>query len=356
MPANRQVLLAARPSGAVTQDCFAIEDSPIPALQPGQLLVRNLFLSCDPYMRGRMAAGPGYAAGFALGEPVPARVVGQVLESRDARFVAGDYVWGFMRWELYSMVGDPSTLYRIDPALGPVSHAISVLGMPGRTAEVGMLELGRPQPGETVYVSAASGAVGQIAGQLAKAAGARVIGSAGSDAKVRHVIDALGFDDAFNHRTVTSPGDALDRLCPGGIDVYFDNVGGATLDAVLARLRPFARIPVCGMISQYDGQGGGIRNLAAVVGARATMTGFIIYDHMAGFDSFPPRMAERMRRGEVRYFEDIVEGIENTPAAFIGMMAGDNLGKRLVQVAALDEGPFGSVEAGLDNPVQDDGQ
>jgi hypothetical protein len=214
-----------------------------------------------------------------------------------------------------------------------VSHAISVLGMPGRTAEVGMLEIGRPHPGETVYVSAASGAVGQIAGQLAKAAGARVIGSAGSDEKIRHIVDKLGFDDGFNHRTVSSPGDALDRLCPDGIDVYFDNVGGPTLDAVLARLRPFARIPVCGMISQYDGQGAAIRNLAAVVGARATMTGFIIYDHMADFESFPPRMAERMQRGAVRYFEDIVEGIENTPAAFIGMMAGDNLGKRLVQVA-----------------------
>ena len=248
-----------------------------------------------------------------------------------AAFAAGDYVWGFMRWELYSVVRDPAGLYRIDPALGPVSHAISVLGMPGRTAEVGMLEIGRPQPGETVYVSAASGAVGQIAGQLAKAAGARVIGSAGTDEKVQHIVDRLGFDDAFNHRAVPSPGEALDRLCPDGIDVYFDNVGGPTLDAVLARLRPFARIPVCGMISQYDGQSGGIRNLAAVVGARATMTGFIIYDHMADFERFPARMAERMRRGEVRYFEDIVEGIENTPAAFIGMMAGDNLGKRLVR-------------------------
>jgi NADPH-dependent curcumin reductase len=299
MSVNRQVLLVARPSGAVTADCFSLRDEPVPAPGPGQVLVRNLFLSCDPYMRGRMAtAGSGYASGFVIGQPVPARVVGQVLESRDPRFAAGDYVWGFMRWEWYSLVEDPATLYRIDPQLGPVSHAISVLGMPGRTAEVGMLELGRPRPGETVFVSAASGAVGQIAGQLAKAAGARVIGSAGTDAKVRHVVDELGFDDAFNYRSVASPGEALDRLCPGGIDVYFDNVGGATLDAVLARLRPFARIPVCGMISQYDGQGGGIRNLAAVVGARATMTGFIIYDHMDGFEAFPARMAERMRRGD----------------------------------------------------------
>ncbi|MBX3706784.1 MAG: NADP-dependent oxidoreductase [Pseudomonadales bacterium] len=335
MALNRQVLLAARPQGPVTEACFALRDVPVPAPGPGAVLVRNLFLSCDPYMRGRMAAPTGYAGAFALGEPIPARVVGQVLESRHAAFAPGDYVWGFMCWEQYSLVEYPSALYRIDPSLGPVSHAISVLGMPGRTAEVGMLELGRPQPGETVFVSAASGAVGQIAGQLARAAGARVIGSAGTDAKVAHVLERLGFDAAFNYRTETSPGVALDRLCPDGIDVYFDNVGGATLDAVLARLRPFARIPVCGMISQYDGATGGLRNLGAIVGARATLTGFIIYDHMDGFDEFPARMAERMRRGEVRYFEDIVEGIDNTPAAFIGMMAGENLGKRLVQVAPV---------------------
>jgi NADPH-dependent curcumin reductase CurA len=327
---NRQVWLVARPRGAVTTECFELRDSQVAAIGAGELLVRNLFLSCDPYMRGRMAGGD---AGFPLNEPIPARVVGQVLESRSPAFAPGEYVWGFLRWELFSRVADPAALRRVDPDLGPVSHAISVLGMPGRTAEVGMLEIGRPQPGDTVYVSAASGAVGQIAGQLARAAGARVVGSAGTDDKVRHVVERLGFHAAFNHRSVASAGAALDELCPDGIDVYFDNVGGATLDAVLARLRPFARIPVCGMISQYDGDVTGIRNLARVVAVRATMTGFVVGDHMADFASFPPRMAERMRRGEVRYFEDVVEGIENAPAAFIGMMAGDNLGKRLVQVA-----------------------
>jgi len=333
MTINRQVLFVARPRGTVTSDSFALRDVAVPDLQPGQVLVRNIYLSCDPYMRGRMGDAAGYAAGFALGEPVPARVVGQVLASRHPAFAGGEYVWGFMRWEFYSVVAEPATLYRIDPAHGPLSHAISVLGMPGRTAEVGMLEIGRPQPGETVFVSAASGAVGQVAGQLAKAAGARVVGSAGSDAKVRHIVERLGFDAAFNYRAVDSVAAALDQHCPQGIDVYFDNVGGATLDAVLARLQPFARIPVCGMISQYDGAGGGIRNLGAVVGARATMTGFIIYDHMDDFEQFPARMAARMRSGEVSYFEDIVQGIEHAPAAFIGMMAGDNLGKRLVQVA-----------------------
>ncbi|MFM7120124.1 MAG: NADP-dependent oxidoreductase [Gammaproteobacteria bacterium] len=334
MTVNRQVLLATRPQGPVTPECFAFRDVPVGAPGPGEVLVRNLFLSCDPYMRGRMAtATVGYAEGFSIGQPIPARVVGEVIESQHPNFAAGDLVWGFMRWELYSRIADPTALYRIDPQLGPASHAISVLGMPGRTAEVGMLELGKPKSGETVFVSAGSGAVGQIAGQLAKAAGARVIGSAGSDHKAQHVVRALGFDHCFNYRT-TAPEAALAALCPDGIDVYFDNVGGATLDAVLRRLRPFARIPVCGMISQYDGATEGIRNLSAVVAARAVMTGFIIYDHMQDFDAFPARMAARMHRGEVRYFEDVVEGIDNAPAAFIGMMRGENLGKRLVQVAA----------------------
>jgi NADPH-dependent curcumin reductase CurA len=196
-----------------------------------------------------------------------------------------------------------------------------------------MLKIGRPQPGETVFVSAASGAVGQIAGQLARAAGARVVGSAGSDAKVEHIIRQLGFDAGFNYRTVGSLDAALLQHCPEGIDVYFDNVGGATLDAVLPRLKPFARVPVCGMISQYDGSGPAVRRLAAMVAARATMTGFIVSDHMDDFDAFVPRMAARLRRGEVVYFEDIVDGIDNAPSAFVGMMRGENLGKRLIRVA-----------------------
>jgi NADPH-dependent curcumin reductase CurA len=332
MSGNRQVCFARVPDGPVTEECFALRDAPIAEPGPGQVLVRNLYLSCDPYMRGRMSGRSGYAAGFELGEPIPARAVGQVAASRHEAFQPGDFVWDFLRWEAYTLVTDPATLRRVDPSLGPVSHAVSVLGMPGLTAEVGMLEIGRPRPGETVFVSAASGAVGQIAGQLARAAGARVVGSAGSDAKVEHIVRRLGFDAAFNYRTVGSLDAALVAHCPDGIDVYFDNVGGATLDAVLPRLRPFARVPVCGMISQYDGTGPGVRRLAAMVAARATLTGFIVADHMDGFDAFVPRMAERMRRGEVVYYEDIVDGIDNAPAAFVGMMRGENLGKRLIRL------------------------
>ena len=340
MSVNRQVCFARVPEGPVTEACFALRDAPMPEVRDGQVLVRNLYLSCDPYMRGRMAGGSGYAAGFELGQPIPSRAVGVVVDSRHEAFHEGDFVWDFLRWEEYTLVGNPDTLRCIDPALGPISHAISVLGMPGLTAEVGMLKIGRPQPGETVFVSAASGAVGQIAGQLARAAGARVVGSAGSDAKVDHVVRRLGFDAAFNYRTAGSLDDALLEHCPDGIDVYFDNVGGAALDAALARLNPFARVPVCGMISQYDGSGPGVRRLAAIVAARATMTGFIVSDHMEDFDAFVPRMSARMRRGEVVYYEDIVDGIDNAPAAFAGMMRGENLGKRLIRVAA------GSAAAG----------
>ena len=330
---NTQVCLAAYPRGPVTPDSFTVRQADAPTPGRGEVLVRNIYLSCDPYMRGRMSGGVGYAAGFALGEPIPARVVGEVVHSRHPDFAVGDLVWDFLRWENYTLVRDTGSLRRIDPTLGPISHAISVLGMPGRTAEVGMLEIGQVRRGETVFVSAASGAVGSVAGQLAKAEGARVIGAAGSADKVAHCLDKLGFDAMFNYRE-EAVGAALDRLCPDGIDVYFDNVGGETLDAVLARLRPFARIPVCGMISQYDGTAYPLRNAGNVVGMRAKLRGFIIYDHMQDFDRFPRRMAERMARGEVRYFDDIVEGIEHTPDAFIGMLKGNNIGKRLVRAGA----------------------
>jgi len=326
---NTQVCLASYPKGAVRPDNFFLRQVDVPTPGPGEVLVRNIYLSCDPYMRGRMSGGAGYAAGFALDQPIPARVVGEVVDSRQADFSVGDLVWDFLRWENYTLVRDVSNLRKIDPALGPISHAISVLGMPGKTAEVGMLEIGKVQRGETVFVSAASGAVGSVAGQLARAAGARVVGSAGSADKVAHCLEKLGFDAMFSYRE-EPVGIALDKLCPDGIDVYFDNVGGETLDAVLARLKPFARIPVCGMISQYDGGTYALRNVGNMVARRATMRGFIIYDHMQDFAAFPARMADRMRRSEVRYFDDIVEGIEHTPEAFIGMLKGNNIGKRLV--------------------------
>lgn len=333
---NRQVLFVKRPDGAVTPDCFAFQEAPLPDPQEGEVLVRNIYLSCDPYMRGQMGES-GYSRGpFALGNPLPARVVGQVEKSRRDGFQEGDYVWGFLAWELYTCQPADAALWHIDPAHGPISHGISILGMPGLTAYAGMTKYGKAQSGETVFISAASGAVGSVAGQLGRLAGARVVGSAGSDAKVTHIKETLRFDDAFNYKDMEI-GEALDRHCPDGIDVYFDNVGGETLDAVLARLNEGARLAICGQISQYDvrssGEQYGLQHFPNILRKHATVTGFSVRDNMDIFDDFLTRMAALMKAGDVVYQEDIVEGIDNAPAAFIGMMQGDNVGKRLVRVS-----------------------
>lgn len=332
---NRRVKFVKRPDGPVTPACFDIQDEPVPEVEEGDVLVRNIYLSCDPYMRGRMGGTANYPGTktFPLGEVMPARVVGQVAASRNAAFNEGDFVWGFLGWELYSLAKGGGDLRIIDPSLGPISHAITVIGMPGLTARVGIMDIGKPTAGETAFISSASGAVGQVAGQIAKLAGCHVVGSAGSDEKVRHITDGLGFDAAFNYKTVSSVGEALDAHCPNGIDIYFDNVGGETLEAVLDRINDGARIPVCGQISQYDSTERFVpRNIDALERKGAIMQKFSIYENMDQYDEFLPWVAERMKAGKIVYFEDIVDGIDNTPAAFIGMMQGENLGKRLMRV------------------------
>ncbi len=322
---NSRVILDRRPDGPITTDLFRFDETTIPEPGPGDVVVRNIYLSCDPYLVGRIQTV------FPVGEPVAVRVVGVVEASANPDFAAGTIVWGFLAWEEYSLVPGGRALTVVDPSLGPISHAISVLGMPGLTAYVGSMELGRPTPGETFYVSSAAGAVGSVAGQLARLAGARVVGSAGSAAKCSHVTDVLNFDACFDR---TGPvGDGLDQHCPDGIDVYFDNVGGSTLDAVLARLNPGARIAICGQISTYVERGDGLRNIMNMLRARATMTGFSIYDHTHKLPTFLPRMSKWLADGDVVYVEDIRHGIEAVPDAFVGMLDGDNLGKRLVQVS-----------------------
>jgi NADPH-dependent curcumin reductase CurA len=331
---NRRVIFVKRPDGPVTPDCYELRDEPVPEPGESDVLVRNIYLSCDPYMRGRMGSAPTYTKNFDLKTPIPARVVGQVASSRNPAFQEGDFVWGFLGWELLTLVAGGEGLRRVDPALGPLSNAITVRGMPGLTAQVGIYDLGQPKAGETAFISAASGAVGQVAGQLAKLRGCRVAGSAGSDMKVAHITGKLGFDAAFNYKSVPSIGAALDEHCPDGIDIYFDNVGGETLEAVLDRINAGARIPVCGQISQYDQEARVVpRNIDALDRKGATMTRFSIYDHMDQYDDFVLQMAARLKAGDIVYFEDIVEGIDNTPAAFIGMMKGENLGKRLVRIS-----------------------
>jgi NADPH-dependent curcumin reductase CurA len=280
-----------------------------------------------------MNDGPSYAASFQVGHPIVSRVVARVIDSRHEGFAVGDYVWGFLDWAQRSLVRRGQGLQRIDASLGRVSHAVSVLGMPGLTAWIGVAELGRPVPGETVYISSAAGAVGQLAGQFARRMGARVVGSAGSDDKVAFLRERCGFDAAFNYKA----GDldaALREHCPDGIDVYFDNVGGSTLEAALRHANVAARFPVCGMISGYNAlEDTGIRGLNALLIKRIQMTGFIIYDHVHKLPAYLARVAPWVRRGEVVFHEDIVQGIERAPAALIGMLRGEAIGKRLVQVA-----------------------
>ena len=330
---NTRIVLAKRPVGWVDESCFGIEPCPEPTCGAEDVLLEAIYLSTDPYLRGRMNAGPSYAPGFAVGQAIVSRVVARVIGSNNARFQVGDVVWGFLDWALRSVARRGEGLHKIDPSLGRISHAVSVLGMPGLTAWVGAIELGQPVPGDTFYVSSAAGAVGQLAGQFARRAGARVVGSAGSDDKVDYVLQRCGFDAAFNYKTIGLD-DALRRHCPNGIDVYFDNVGGATLEAALRHANVAARFPVCGMISSYNEVGDtGIKGLQAVLSKRITMTGFIIYDHVHKLAAYQARVAPWLRSGELVFHEDIVSGFDNAPAALIGMMKGEAIGKRLVQVA-----------------------
>lgn len=331
---NTRIVLVKRPVGWVDESYFAVESCAEPACGAQDVLLQSLYLSTDPYLRGRMNAGPSYAPGFELGEPIVSRVVARVLASAHPPFAAGDLVWGFLPWALRSVAARGEGLQRIDPALGRPSHFISVLGMPGLTAWVGAIDIGRPMPGDTVFVSSAAGAVGQLAGQFARRAGARVVGSAGSDDKVAYVVERCGFDAAFNYRRV-DPDEALRAHCPQGIDVYFDNVGGATLEAALRHANVGARFPVCGMISTYNAvEDVGVRGLPALLTKRIAMTGFIVYDHVHQLPAYQARVAPWLRSGELVFHEDIVQGIDNAPAALIGMMRGQAIGKRLVQVAA----------------------
>jgi NADPH-dependent curcumin reductase CurA len=330
---NTRIVLRQRPQGWVDEACFGIERVAEPECGPGDVLLQSLYLSTDPYLRGRMNEGPSYAPGFELGRPIVSRVVARVLQSRCAGFAAGDLVWGFLDWAERCVVPLGAGLQRIDASLGRPSQFVSVLGMPGLTAWVGAIEIGRPAPGDTVYVSSAAGAVGQLAGQFAKRAGARVVGSAGGAAKVDYLLTRCGFDAAFDYRDADLDA-ALREHCPRGIDLYFDNVGGSTLEAALRHANVAARVAVCGMISAYNAtDDAGIRGLQAVLTKRITMTGFIIYDHVHKLPAYQARVAPWLRSGELVFHEDIVQGIEPAPAALIGMMKGQAIGKRLVQVA-----------------------
>jgi NADPH-dependent curcumin reductase CurA len=332
MPQNRQILLKSRPVGMPRLENFEMVELPAPEPGEGEVLTRTLFLSLDPYMRGRMNETKSYAAPVPIGGVMGGETVGEVVASRAPGFTAGDIVVGFGNWQDYAVLPAKS-LRKLDPAAAPVSTALGVLGMPGRSAYVGLLDIGQPKAGETVVVSAASGAVGSVVGQIAKLKGCRVVGIAGGETKCRYVVDELGFDACADHRTPDFAA-ALARACPNGIDVDFENVGGAVLQAIWPLLNNFARVVVCGLIAHYnDATPASSPDFRYVLAKRLTIRGFIIIDHSARFDDFLRDVSAWVREGRIKYREDIVDGLEHAPEAFIGLLQGRNFGKQIIRVA-----------------------
>lgn len=334
---NRRVLLNSRPHGAPTTENFRIEHDSVPAPQAGQVLLRTLYLSLDPYMRGRMSDGPSYAASVGVGEVMVGATVSRVEESRHAEFKPGDLVLGYAGWQDYAL-SDGRGLSKLRPDEAHPSRALGVLGMPGLTAFMGLLDIGRPVAGETVVVAAASGPVGSVVGQIARLKGCTVVGIAGGEKKCDYVIGELGFDLCLDHRADDLPG-RLAAACPKGIDVYFENVGGAVFDAVLPLLNTKARVPVCGLVSAYNATElpTGPDRLGLLMGTllrkRIKMQGFIVFDDYGSrFGEFASAMGEWVRDDRVKVREDIVFGLENAPEAFIGLLEGRNFGKLVIQL------------------------
>lgn len=330
---GREVHLRSRPQGLPEESNFELVEVPVPTPGPGEVLVRNIYMSVDPYMRGRMREGPSYAAPWQVGEVMQGGCVGQVIQSNSPELQVGAYVLGNQGWREY-FVARPDQLTPVEPGLAPIQAYLGVMGMPGMTAYVGLLDIGRPRPGETVFVSAAAGAVGSVVCQIAKIQGCRVVGSAGSDAKVAWLLNEAGVDSAFNYKTVADLSSELARRCPDGIDVYFDNVGGDHLEAALDHMNQHGRIVACGMISVYNATEPvcAPRNLFRVVGQRLTIQGFIVSDHWDRREAFLQDMSRWIQEGRVRWQETVVEGIENAPKAFIGLFQGENFGKMLVKI------------------------
>jgi NADPH-dependent curcumin reductase len=329
---NRQILLKSRPEGTPSLDNFELAQAPVPEPGDGEVLMRILYLSLDPYMRGRMSAQKSYAKPADIAQPMVGGTVGEIVKSRNAKYSVGDIVLGYGGWQEYAL-SSGAGLRKLDPTAAPVSTALGVLGMPGMTAYVGLLEIGQPKPGETVVVAAASGAVGSIVGQIAKIKGCRAVGIAGGTEKSRFVAGELGFDACVDHRAADFAR-LLESACAKGIDVYFENVGGVVQQTVWPLLNDFARIPVCGLIAQYNAStpmpG---PDMVSVLRKRLLLRGFIVSDFAAKQADFLRDVGGWVHTGRLKYREDIVDGLENAPAAFLGMLQGRNFGKMLVRVA-----------------------
>jgi len=335
MPKAKRIVLASRPVGEPKPSDFRIEEIPVPAPGPGQVLLRTIWLSLDPYMRGRISDAASYAQPVPIGGVIEAGTVCEVIASNNPAFAKGDIVLARAGWQTHAL-SDGKGLAKIDPKLAPISTAVGVLGMPGMTAYTGLLDIGRPQPGETVVVAAASGAVGSAVGQIARIKGARAVGIAGGKDKCEFVKNELGFDHCVDHRDPDLAA-RLKDACPKGIDVYFENVGGAVFDAVFPLLNPFARVPVCGLIAHYNDTEAkppkwAASLMRAILTKRLTFRGFIVSDFVARHADFLRDMSQWVREGKVKYREFVTEGLDTAPAAFMGLLKGANFGKQLVRV------------------------
>ncbi|MFS0665451.1 NADP-dependent oxidoreductase [Bacillus mojavensis] len=333
--AQQQIQLARRPQGVPVHEDFRFDTISIPEPRQGEVLVKTLYVSVDPYMRGRMQDTKSYVEPFALDEALSGGVIAEVVSDGD-KLKQGEIVIGNLNWQEYSAVSE-SAVRKIDTSLAPASAYLGILGMTGLTAYFGLLDIGRPKEGETVVVSGAAGAVGSAVGQIAKIKGAHVVGIAGSDDKIDYLKNELQFDEAINYKTADDIQKALADACPNGVDVYFDNVGGPISDAVMNLLNEFARIPVCGAISSYNAENEaddmGPRVQSKLIKTKALMQGFIVSDYSDRFPEGAKQLAEWLRDGKLHYEETITEGFENIPDAFLGLFKGENKGKQLIKVS-----------------------
>ncbi len=327
---NKQILLASRPTGWVEESNFKLVETPVPQIADGQVLVRNHFLSLDPYMRGRMNDTKSYAAPVNLGDVMIGGTAGEVVASKHPKFAVGDKVVGMLGWQLYG-VSDGAMLMKVDDRHIPLSAYLGSVGMPGVTAWYGLMDICAPKAGDTVVVTAASGAVGSVVGQLAKLKGCRAVGIAGGAEKCRYVVDELGFDACVDYKAGNLWKD-IKAATPNGIDCLFENVGGEIFDVLLGRMKAFSRVAVCGLISQYNSEPHAMKNIGSVLINRIKMQGFIVSEHMERWPVALQELGQGVATGKIKYRETVAQGLENAPQAFIGLLKGANLGKQLVKL------------------------
>jgi len=332
---NRVIILVRRPDGIPNEEDFKLIETDIPECSSGMVLIKTIYLSVDPYMRGRMSGIRTYISPYELGEPITGGIVGEIVESKSPEFKIGDIVTGDLSWSDYN-VADVKKLRKVDPNVAPISTSLSILGMVGLTAYFGLVDIGNPAPGETVVISGAAGAVGIVAGQIAMIKGCRVIGITGSDKKAEYLVKELGFNSVINYKTTPDIKKQIKSICPDGVDIYFDNVGGEISDAIMPLLNYKARVVVCGQISQYnyniDKPELGPRIQTYLLIKSAMMKGFIVTDYANRYEEGIKQLTQWVSEKKLKYVENIVNGLENAPKAFIGLFKGENLGKQIVKV------------------------